>query len=64
MSIQEMIKALRASGLTQQQIADAIGASQPSVHRAEKGAEVLYVTGKAIEALYVQRCGPAVTNAA
>lgn len=57
MTVAEMIKAIRATGLSQQQIATAIGASQPSVHRAEKGAAVLYVTGKAIEVLYAERCG-------
>jgi len=62
MTIPEMIKAIRATGLSQQQIATAIGASQPSVHRAEKGSAVLYTTGKAIEALHAERCG--VSNAA
>lgn len=57
MSIPEMIKALRACGMTQAQIGERVGASQPAIHRAEKGSGVLYEVGKKIERLYEERTG-------
>lgn len=64
MSIAEMIKALRESGMTQAQIGDCVGASQPAIHRAEKGSGVLYEVGKKIERLYEDRTGNKVSVAA
>lgn len=52
MTIQQMIDALIARGWTQQSIADAVNTTQPTIHRAAKGASVRYETGKAIERLY------------
>lgn len=52
MTIQEMIEALVVRGWTQQSIAEAAVTTQPTIHRAAKGASVRYETGKAIERLY------------
>jgi transcriptional regulator with XRE-family HTH domain len=52
MTVQEMIAALLGTGLSQKAIADLAGTTQPTIHRAAKGAGVLYETGKAIERLY------------
>lgn len=52
MTIQEMLTELFASGLSQKAIADRIATTQPTIHRASKGADVRYETGKAIESLY------------
>lgn len=52
MTIRQMIEALLATGLTQQAIADAAETTQPTIHRAARGASVRYETGKAIERLY------------
>lgn len=52
MTVQEMIAALVATGLSQKAIADLAGTTQPTIHRAAKGAGVLYETGKAIEVIY------------
>lgn len=52
MTVQEMIVALVSTGLSQKAIADLAGTSQPTIHRAAKGAGVLYETGKAIEVIY------------
>lgn len=52
MSVSQMIKELVEKGLTQHAIAEAIGTSQPTVHRAAKGGAILYENGKAIERLY------------
>lgn len=52
MNIPDMIRELRAKGMTQSQIGDRIGASQPAVHRAENGAGMLYDTGKKLERLH------------
>lgn len=52
MTIREMIHALLADGMTQQSIADKAGTAQPTIHRASRGADVRYETGKSIERLY------------
>jgi hypothetical protein len=54
MSIQEMLAELLQSGLSQRVIADRVGTTQPTIFRAAKGADVRYVTGKAIERLYTE----------
>lgn len=54
MSIQEMLSALFAKGLSQKAVAEKVGTTQPTIHRAAKGAGIAYETGKAIEALYVE----------
>lgn len=51
-----MLKALITSGLSQYDIAIAIGVSQPTIHRALRGRQIIYETGKAIERLYESRC--------
>jgi predicted transcriptional regulator len=52
MTIQQMLCDLFAMGFSQQAIADRTETTQPTIHRASKGAGVRYETGKAIEALY------------
>ena len=54
MTIQEMLAELLRSGLSQRVIADRVGTTQPTINRAAKGADVRYVTGKAIESLYTK----------
>lgn len=54
MTIQEMLAELLRSGLSQRVIAERVGTTQPTINRAAKGADVRYVTGKAIEGLYMQ----------
>lgn len=52
MTIQEMLADLKALGFSQREIADAVGTTQPTIHRATKGAGVIYETGKAIEVMH------------
>ena len=52
MSIQEMISALVDKGWSQHSIAEKIGTTQPTIHRASKGSDVRYELGKAIERLH------------
>jgi transcriptional regulator with XRE-family HTH domain len=52
MTIQEMLAELLEAGLSQRVIAERVGTTQPTINRAAKGADVRYVTGKAIERLY------------
>ncbi|MDA8485869.1 helix-turn-helix domain-containing protein [Pseudomonas resinovorans] len=54
MTVQVMLEALSAKGISQKAIAEHCGTTQPTIHRAAKGAGVRYETGKAIEALYQQ----------
>lgn len=54
MNIQEMLAELLRSGLSQRVIAERVGTTQPTINRAAKGADVRYVTGKAIERLYIE----------
>lgn len=54
MTIQEMLAELLEAGLSQRVIAERVGTTQPTINRAAKGADVRYVTGKAIERLYVE----------
>lgn len=53
-SLQEMIKKIRATGLKGPAIAGRINVTQPTVSRIENGASTDYETGKAIERLYSQ----------
>lgn len=53
MTIQEMLAYLAIRGFSQKAIADKVGSTQPTIHRASKGAGISYETGKAIECLYV-----------
>lgn len=52
MTIQEMLTELFSLGFSQKAIADRISTTQPTIHRASRGADVRYETGKAIESLY------------
>jgi len=54
MKIKKMIERLVELGYSQGSIADAVGTTQPTIHRALNGADIRYTTGKAIEALYAQ----------
>lgn len=51
MTVQEMLNSLFERGLSQKDVAERTGTTQPTIHRASKGAGVRYETGKAIEAL-------------
>ena len=51
----DMIIALTNSGMTEAEIAESIGSTQPTVHRIKKGSKTNYRTGKAIERLYIYR---------
>ena len=53
MTIPEMLKALREDGLSQTEIAELAGVSQPTICRALSGSDVLYETGKKIERMYL-----------
>lgn len=57
MTIPEMLEALRKSGLSQSEIGELAGVSQPTICRAFGGADVMYETGKKIERLHRDRCG-------
>ncbi|MCQ2048800.1 Uncharacterised protein [Stutzerimonas stutzeri] len=57
MAIKNMIEGLIALGYTQGSIAEAVGATQPTIHRALNGSDIRYTTGKAIELLYVLKVG-------
>lgn len=57
MTIKNMIEGLIELGYTQGSIAEAVGATQPTIHRALNGSDVRYTTGKAIESLYAQKLG-------
>lgn len=55
MTIKKMIEELMELGYTQNSIADAVGATQPTIHRALNGSDIRYTTGKAIESLYIRK---------
>ncbi|QGW22890.1 hypothetical protein GOM96_18440 [Stutzerimonas degradans] len=57
MTIRNMIEGLIELGYTQGSIAEAVGATQPTIHRALNGSDIRYTTGKAIETLYAQKVG-------
>lgn len=52
MTIQKMISELIARGWSQHSIAENVGTTQPTIHRAANGAGIRYETGRAIERLY------------
>ena len=52
MTVQEMLKELSDAGFTQAQVAAKVGTTQPTIHRATKGADVGYELGKAIETFH------------
>ncbi|MHC8399459.1 hypothetical protein ACYZTX_08190 [Pseudomonas sp. MDT1-17] len=54
MTIQEMLTYLAVRGYSQKAIADKVGSTQPTIHRASKGAGISYETGKAIECLFLR----------
>lgn len=54
MTIKTMIEGLIERGYSQGSIADAVGTTQPTIHRALNGSDVRYTTGKAIESLYAR----------
>lgn len=54
MTIQEMLAELLLSGMSQRDIAQKVGTTQPTINRAAKGSDIRYVTGKAIECLHQQ----------
>jgi predicted XRE-type DNA-binding protein len=60
LSLHAMAVAIAHSGMTQAQIAQRLGTSQPCVHRLLKNkCRIYYDTGKHIEALYAERVGDA-----
>lgn len=54
MTISQMLEALVKTGMSQQEIADQVGTSQPTIYRALKGSGIRYEVGKSIEALYAR----------
>lgn len=54
-SIQQMIKELIANGMSEKNIANQLGSTQPTVHRMKHGAETSYSNGKALEKIYSER---------
>lgn len=54
MDIKEMLKQLTDAGMTQHDIAEAVGTTQPTIYRALNGADIRYRVGKAIERFYQQ----------
>ena len=52
MTIQKMLADLAGWGFSQAAIAKQAGTTQPTIHRASKGAGIAYETGKAIEAMH------------
>lgn len=55
MTVQKMLEALIAAGLSQHEIARLTEVSQPTICRAHRGSDVLYENGKQIERLYHER---------
>jgi transcriptional regulator with XRE-family HTH domain len=55
MTIQKMLKELADLGLSQREIAEACGTSQPNINRALHGTSVRYETGKSIEKLFKKK---------
>ncbi|QEU31286.1 hypothetical protein FOB45_14310 [Pseudomonas luteola] len=53
MTVKEMLEELAKRGFSQNAIAIRAGTTQPTIHRASKGADVRYETGKAIELIYL-----------
>ena len=52
MNLQEVLQTLIESGLSETEIAQRIGVSQPTVNRIKNGADPAYRTGKQLERLY------------
>lgn len=52
MNLQEVLRTLIESGLSETEIAQRIGVSQPTVNRIKNGADPAYRTGKRLERLY------------
>ncbi|QLL11727.1 hypothetical protein [Pseudomonas chlororaphis] len=52
MTIQKMLADLAEWGFSQAAIAKQTGTTQPTIHRASKGAGIGYSAGKAIEAMH------------
>ncbi|WP_138410759.1 helix-turn-helix domain-containing protein [Stutzerimonas nosocomialis] len=55
MTIKKMIEDLLELGYSQGSLADAVGTTQPTIHRALNGSDIRYSLGKAIESLHAQR---------
>ncbi|MCC4269172.1 hypothetical protein LL254_00430 [Marinobacter nauticus] len=55
LSLAEMLNELMNTGLTQGQIAELVGCSQPTICRALQGSDPGWNRGNKIEALYVER---------
>lgn len=55
MTVQEMLNRLFQLGLSQTEVAEKCGTTQPTISRAANGASVSYIIGKAIEALLSKR---------
>lgn len=55
MTISQMLGDLVKTGLSQQEIAELVGTSQPTINRALKGTGVRYDVGKNIERLHGER---------
>ena len=59
LTINEMLVEVLGTGLSEGAVAKKVGCTQPTIHRIKRGARTDYDKGKAIEALYAERCGDA-----
>lgn len=64
MTLQKMIEALIASGMSQKELANAVGTTQPTIHRAAHGASMKYETGRKIETVYLNHLHKFIDSAA
>jgi transposase len=55
MSIKAMLSELVALGMSQREISELVGCSQPTIYRALNGSEVRYDVGKSIEKTYSEK---------
>jgi len=58
MTVQKMLEDLIEKGFSQHAIAKRVGTTQPTIHRALKGSDTRYETGKEIEAMHHQETRP------
>lgn len=54
MTVKEMLEDLLERGFSQHVIARRVGTTQPTIHRALKGSNPRYETGKGIEAMHLE----------
>jgi len=55
MTIKAMLKQLVALGMSQREISELVGCSQPTIYRALNGSKVRYDVGKSIEKTHSEK---------